>query len=104
MTTANQTIEIMLVDDHQLVRDALRSWLEKFTDFAVVAECGTGNEVLALAERQRPDIVVLDLLLPGMSGLEVLKQLREQLPEVKVICLSMESGAEFLTRALKLGA
>jgi DNA-binding NarL/FixJ family response regulator len=104
MTTANKTIEIMLVDDHQLVRDALRSWLEKFADFSVVAECGAGNEVLALTQRQRPDIVVLDLLLPGMSGLEVLKQLRDQLPEIKVICLSMESGAEFLTRALKLGA
>ena len=104
MTTANKTIEIMLVDDHQLVRDALRSWLEKFVDFTVVAECGAGTEVLPLAERQRPDIVVLDLLLPGMSGLEVLKHLREQLPEIKVICLSMESGAEFLTRALKLGA
>jgi len=94
----------MLVDDHQLVRDALRSWLEKFADFSVVAECGQGTEVLPLAESHRPNIVVLDLLLPGMSGLEVLSQLRSKLPEVKVICLSMESGAEFLTRALKQGA
>lgn len=104
MATVNKTIEIMLVDDHQLVRDALRSWLEKFSDFAVVAECGAGDEVLPLVELKRPDVVVLDLLLPGMSGLEVLAQLREQLPEVKVVCLSMESGAEFVTRALKQGA
>jgi DNA-binding NarL/FixJ family response regulator len=104
MTTANQTIEIMLVDDHQLVRDALRSWLEKFADFHVVAECGQGTDVLPLVERHRPEVVVLDLLLPGMSGLEVLGQLRERTPEVKVICLSMESGPEFLSRAMRLGA
>lgn len=102
--TANKTIEIMLVDDHQMVRDALRSWLERFSDFSVVAECGAGNAVLPLAELKQPDVAVLDLLLPGMSGLDVLSQLRERLPHVKVICLSMESGAEFLTRALKSGA
>ncbi|MFM7562794.1 MAG: response regulator [Planctomycetota bacterium] len=104
MATVNKTIEIMLVDDHQLVRDALRSWLEKFSDFAVVAECGAGNDVLPLVELKRPDVVVLDLLMPGMSGLEVLARLRERVPEVKVVCLSMESGAEFVTRALKQGA
>ncbi|MFM7116308.1 MAG: response regulator transcription factor, partial [Planctomycetota bacterium] len=81
MATVNKTIEIMLVDDHQLVRDALRSWLEKFSDFAVVAECGAGNEVLPLVELKRPDVVVLDLLMPGMSGLEVLARLRERVPE-----------------------
>jgi DNA-binding NarL/FixJ family response regulator len=97
-------IELILVDDHLLVRDALQAWLEKFPEFKVVAVCGRGDEVLPLVRSHTPHIVVLDLLLPGVMGMDVLAELKRDFPAVRVLCLSMESGNEFLERALRLGA
>jgi DNA-binding NarL/FixJ family response regulator len=94
----------MLVDDHAVVREGLRHVLGASHGFEVVAEAGTGAEALALAEQHRPDVVLLDLTMPGMSGLEATTLLRARLPEVRVLVLSMHDQDEYVVAAVRGGA
>ena len=97
-------LRVLLVDDHALVRAGMRSLLQDLPDVEVVAEAGHGAEALAIAERERPDVVLMDIAMKGMNGLEAAARLRERLPGVKVIILSMHTSEEYVLLALRAGA
>jgi DNA-binding NarL/FixJ family response regulator len=97
-------LRILLVDDHALVRAGMRSLLQDLTGIEVVAEASDGVEALAAAERERPDVVLMDIAMKGMNGLEAAARLRERLPAVKVIILSMHTSEEYVLLALRAGA
>jgi DNA-binding NarL/FixJ family response regulator len=95
---------ILIADDHALVRSGIRLLVESLENVEVVAEAGDGLEALALIESHRPDILLLDITLPGLNGLVLLDRIRE-LPDMpRVIVLSMHSGPEYVARALNAGA
>ncbi|KAF0109020.1 MAG: signal transduction response regulator LuxR family [Anaerolineaceae bacterium] len=95
---------LLLADDHALVRQGLRMLLESEPDLQVVGEAGDGSEALRLAEGLRPDILIVDVMMPGLSGLEVAQQVRRRWPKVKVIVLSMYDSEAYVVEALQAGA
>jgi DNA-binding NarL/FixJ family response regulator len=97
------TISILLADDHPVVRRGLRALLEAEPDFAVVGEAGDGLEAVWLAERLQPDVLLLDLAMPGLSGLEALRVIRQRSPRTRVLVLSMHGSCSFVAEALKNG-
>jgi two-component system NarL family response regulator len=98
------SIRVMLVDDHQLVREALRDALAREPDIDVVAEAGSGSTALELARESGPDVVVIDVGLPDMSGAEVATRIRGMLDHVKIVALSGYSDKRFVTEMLRAGA
>lgn len=102
-STVHDPLRLMLVDDHEMVRAGLRTFLGLQPDMEVVGEAGTAEQALALVPRLRPDIVLLDLVLPGMSGLEALRRLRAAHPDVKVVVLTSYAGAESVLPAVRAG-
>ncbi|TWI04722.1 LuxR family two component transcriptional regulator [Luteimonas cucumeris] len=96
-------MRLVLADDHQLVRAGLRSLLGSFLDVQVLAECGDGHEALALVDRLQPDVLLLDITLPGLNGLEVARRVPRASPSTRVLILSMHAGAEYVTQALRAG-
>lgn len=98
------TLRVLLVDDHALVRAGMRSLLQDIADIEVVAEASDGAEALAAAERERPDVVLMDIAMKGMNGLEAAARLRERQPEAKIIILSMHTSEEYVLLALRAGA
>jgi len=97
-------IRVLLADDHAILREGLASLIEKQTDIDVVGEAEDGSECLDKAAVLVPDVVVLDIKLPGMSGIEVCRQLKSSHPLMKVIMLSMYEEYEYINRALRVGA
>jgi two-component system response regulator NreC len=97
-------VRVMLVDDHALVREGLRHILAATPGIEVVAEAGEGGEALRLAAEVKPDLVVLDLSLPGISGLQLTAQLRALLPSVRVLILSVHDHPEYVLGAVRAGA
>jgi DNA-binding NarL/FixJ family response regulator len=97
-------INVVLVDDHAVVRDGLRALLESQPDLRVAASFGDARAAVGFCVDAPPDVVILDIALPGMTGIEAAKQLHDQCPEVKVLMLSMHSSAEFVHEALRGGA
>ena len=97
-------IRVLVVDDHVIVREGLRQVLQADGDFDVVAEAANGSEALALAERHRPDVILLDLTMPGDSGLIVAQRLRERVPESRVLILSVHDDAEYVLESVRAGA
>ncbi len=95
---------IILADDHTIVRQGLRLLLEAEPDFSVVGEASDGLEVADLIDRLRPDVLVLDLMMPGVSGLEVTRNVCQQFPETSVVILSMHADESYVLAALKNGA
>jgi DNA-binding NarL/FixJ family response regulator len=95
---------VVLADDHALVRAGMRSLLTGMAQVQVVGEAASGEEALVLAEREQPDVVLMDIAMKGMSGLEAAARMREQHPEVRVVILSMHSGEEYVLQALRAGA
>lgn len=98
-----EAVRLLLVDDHELVRAGLRTFLGLQPDIEVVGEAASGEQALALVPRLLPDIVLLDLVLPGLSGLEVVRRLRAAHPEVKVIVLTSYAGEESVLPAVRAG-
>lgn len=98
------TIRILLIDDHTLFRSGVRLLLQRQPDFEVVAEAGDGVEGLKRAKELKPDVVLLDLNLPGLSGLETLQLLTQDLPNCAVIILTVSEEADELGQALRDGA
>ncbi len=96
-------IRVLLVDDHALVRAGIRALLHEL-GYDVVAEAGDANEALKLIEAHKPDVVLMDIAMPGLSGLEVTTQLAQAIPQVRVIILSVHTNAEYVRRALRAGA
>lgn len=97
-------LRVLLVDDHKLVRAGMRSLLREFEGVEVVAEASDGAEALLLAERERPDVVLMDIAMKGMNGLEAAARLRERLPATKIVILSMHTSEEYVLLALRAGA
>jgi len=97
-------IRVLLVDDHALVRAGVRALLEKVEAVEVVGETGDGHEALDLIERLRPDVVLLDLTMPGLSGFDVLKITSEKFPKVRMIVLTVHDEEEYAFQALGAGA
>lgn len=97
-------ITILLADDHPLVREGLRSSFKESRRFRVVAEAGDGEAVLRLARKAKPDIVMLDIAMPRMNGLEITRRLRAELPGTAIIALSMHADAAYMQEMMRLGA
>ena len=95
---------ILLADDHHLVRQGLRALLAAEPDFHLVGEAADAQEVIQLAERLRPDVLLLDLLMPGLNGLAALRQVVKCAPKTRVIILSMCSSEAYVSEALQDGA
>lgn len=102
MTDLKRTT-ILLADDHRIVRQGLRALLTGEADFEVVGEADDGREALELVKRLTPDVLVLDLMMPGLNGLEVARQLPRQSPGVRVVVLSMYDDEGFVLEALANG-
>ena len=94
---------ILLADDHQVVIDGLRSLLANEQDMSVIGQASDGTQVLPTVLALHPDVLVLDLMMPGMNGLEVSRQMREKAPDTKVIILSMHSNDAYVLEALRNG-
>ncbi|HEY3327666.1 MAG TPA: response regulator transcription factor [Novimethylophilus sp.] len=99
-----ETVRILLVDDHALFRSGISSLLQRHPEFNVVGEATDGLEGLKLATSLQPDMILLDLHMPGISGLEVLKMIKEKLPAACVIMLTVSEDAEDLLAAIRAGA
>jgi DNA-binding NarL/FixJ family response regulator len=97
-------IRILLADDHNIMRRGLRLLLERQPGFEVVGEAADGRQTVERAEATKPDIVVLDIAMPNMSGIEAAQRIRAVLPQVAIIILSMHSDEGYVLRALKVGA
>ncbi len=95
---------IVLADDHPVVRQGLRALLQAEADLQVMGEAGNGLEAAQLVERLRPDVLIVDLMMPGLSGLEVTRQVRERWPQTRVVILSMHSDEAYVLAALRQGA
>src|SRR5262245_31691946 len=101
---SEKKIRVLIVDDHRVVRVGLRAIIDAEPDMQVVGEAGDGPAALAAYGQQRPDITLLDLRMPGMSGPEVLTELRKLDPEAKVIVLTSYDADEDVYRAVQAGA
>ena len=97
-------VSVMLADDHAVVRDGLRALLEGGNDLQVVGVAGNGREAVAEAQRLRPDIVIMDIAMPELDGVEATRRIVERCPETRVLILSMYLSAEHIYRALQAGA
>ena len=98
------TIKIILADDHQIVRQGLRNLLALESDIKVVAEADNGRSVLRLVKETSPDVVIMDISMPGLNGIEATRQILAECSGVKVIALSMHSDSLFVLNMLKAGA
>ncbi|MGD9953503.1 MAG: response regulator transcription factor, partial [Burkholderiales bacterium] len=97
-------IRVLLADDHQIVREGLRRILAGQADLQVAAEAADGDEALALVRAQDFDVAVIDLSMPGLSGLDLVKRLKLEKPALKLLVLSMHGEQQYAARALKAGA
>jgi DNA-binding NarL/FixJ family response regulator len=97
-------VTLLLVDDHPIIRQGLRHLFEGEPEFRVVGEAGDGVEALQLIERLKPNILVVDMMMPGLNGLEVLRQIKKISPTTRSIVLSMQSADAYVIEALKNGA
>lgn len=97
-------IRVLVADDHAIVRTGIRHVLEGEPGFAVVGEASTGAETLALAEKLRPDVAVMDISMPGESGLLIAAELRRQCPETRVLIVSMHDNTEYVLESIRAGA
>ena len=97
-------IRVLLADDHQLMRSGIRLMLERETNLSVVGEANDGREAVALAKSLRPDVVVMDIGMANLNGIEAAQQMTGDSPEIAVVMLSMHSDESYVLRALKAGA
>ncbi len=98
------SIRILLADDHKIVRDGLRALIEKQPDMEVVGEAADGRTAVRLVKEMSPDIVIMDISMPDLNGIEAARQILTDAPRVKIITLSMHSDSRFVKEVFKVGA
>lgn len=101
---SNATVHVMLVDDHELIRQGLRSYLERRPNIVVVGEAGTVRQALIRAAKERPDVIVMDVQLPDGTGIEACRAIRAQLPDTKVIMLTSFADDSAVMSSVMAGA
>ena len=97
-------IRILLADDHAVVRQGFRAILGQQPDMVIVGEAGNGREALALAQETTPDVIVMDVAMPELNGMEATRRLTNSLPKVRILALSMHKDAIYVREMLKAGA
>jgi len=97
-------IQLLLVDDHAVVRSGLRMLLENEAGFVILGEAGTGQQALDLADQLMPDVVIMDISLPDMSGIEVTRRLKQAHPKMAVVVLTIHEGEQYFFEMLQVGA
>src|ERR1035437_1429714 len=97
-------IKVLLTDDHTLFRDGIRTLLAAESDMEVVGECGNAMDAVALARQMRPDVILMDIGMAGMSSFEATRQIRKERPDAKVIFLSMYDDEDYLAECVDIGA
>lgn len=97
-------IKVVLADDHQILREGLRAMLEKEYNMEVLGEAADGREALRLIREKTPDVIVMDITMPGLNGVEATRQIRNEFPQIKVVALSMHDDKRFVLNMLKAGA
>jgi two-component system, NarL family, response regulator LiaR len=100
----NNPIKVMLVDDHAVVRSGLGAFLMVFDDLELIAEAGSGKEAISQCERQQPDVILMDMMMPEMDGATATQVIRERWPHVQVIALTSFKEEDLVQRVLKAGA
>jgi len=98
------SIRILLADDHKIVRDGVRSLIEKEPDMDVIAEAGDGRTAVRLAQELAPAVVVMDISMPDLNGMEAARQIADTAPDVRVLALSMYADRRFVSEMLRAGA
>jgi DNA-binding NarL/FixJ family response regulator len=101
---AFMSLRILVADDHEVVRRGLRSLLESHAEYEIIDEAATGFEVVQKANELKPDIVLMDITLPGLSGLEAAHRIRQALPQVQVLFLTVHDSEQMVQQALDAGA
>jgi len=96
-------VRVLLADDHKLVRAGFRAMLDALGGIEIVAETGDGREALELIQKHRPDVALLDITMPSLTGLEVATRVANEVEGVRIIILSMHTGTEYIARAVKAG-
>ena len=104
LNTSTKPIRVLLADDHPIVRDGIRKLLEELPGVAVTGEASDGREALDLMKAKQPDVVLLDITMPGLNGLQALARMTRDFPHVRVIILSEKYEDEYVLQALKYGA
>jgi DNA-binding NarL/FixJ family response regulator len=102
--TTAQKIKVLLVDDHPIVREGLKSHLSAIEQLRIVGEATDGREAIEKTRRLAPDVVLMDISLPRMNGLEATRALQEQAPQTRVIALSMHDNKEYVQEIIRCGA
>lgn len=100
----SDTIEVLLVDDHAVVRSGLGAFLMAFDDLELVAEANSGEDAVAICNRFHPDVVLMDLKMPGMGGVEATRRIREHWPDIQVVALTSFKDKELVQTAMEAGA
>ena len=97
-------IRVLLAEDHIIVRQGLRSILEKYPGIEVIAEAGDGREAVSAAERIKPDVILMDFSMPGLNGLEATRQIKQRVPNIKILLLTRHANLEYIESLFKAGA
>lgn len=97
-------IKILIADDHELIRNGIKSTLKAKRDFKIAGEASNGNEAMQLLLKHKPDVLLLDISMPGLSGIEVAQEIKVQGIDVKILFLTMYDGYEYINKCLEVGA
>ncbi len=97
-------VKVMIVDDHNLVREGLKAVFAQGDEIDVVGEAGSGEEAIEMVEKVKPDVILMDISMPGMNGIQATKQIRDKHPDAKIVILTMLDQEGYVYEAIKAGA
>lgn len=100
----NETIRVMIVDDHMMMRTGLRYTLSSFVDLELVAEAGSGSEAIQICPSVKPDVILMDMVMPGMDGVDTTVRIKELCPKIQIIALTSFQEKDMIERAIQAGA